>query len=92
VLPYAAFGTLAATAPDAKGEVQLTDALRTLLAAGHPGVAVPLRPDETRHDIGGFDSYYRAFVLFALADAETGAGFRRELSTILTENKESTVA
>jgi UTP--glucose-1-phosphate uridylyltransferase len=85
------FDTLQSTDPDAKGEVQLTDALRTLLTAGHPGVAVPLRPDETRHDIGGFDSYYRAFVLFALADSETGAGFRRELTTILTANKEPIV-
>lgn len=91
VLPHAVFDALRTTVPDDKGEVQLTDALRALLANGHPGLAVPLRHDETRHDIGGFDSYYRAFVLFALADAETGANFRRELSTILTANKESTV-
>lgn len=91
VLPFAVFETLQMTAPDGKGEVQLTDAMRTLLGTGHPGVAVPLRPDEMRHDIGGFDSYYRAFVLFALADSETGVGFRRELSTILTANKESIV-
>ncbi len=91
VLPFATFATLLATPPDAKGEVQLTDALRALLAAGHPGVAVPLRPDEARHDIGGFDSYFRAFAQFALADSEFGPGFRCELSAILNSNKEPDV-
>lgn len=91
VLPFDVFGVLQSVPPDAKGEVQLTDALRLLLASGHPGVAVPLAAGEMRHDIGGFDSYFRAFVQFALADPETGASFRRELQTILTENKESIV-
>ena len=88
-LPFAVFETLAHTAPDASGEVQLTDALRELLRT-HPGIAVPLAASEIRYDIGGWDSYYRAFLSFALADAdaETIAALRRDLSHHQTENKE----
>ena len=88
VFPFAVFDALRRSPLDASGELSLTDALRQLLARGHTGIAEPLAAGESRHDIGGFDSYYRAFVLFALADGETGAAFRRDLSSIMTEHKE----
>lgn len=77
------FAVLRATPPGKGGEVQLTDALRTLLARGGTGIAVPLQAGEIRHDIGGLDSYYRAFAAFALADPEHGAGLRDYLTRLL---------
>jgi UTP--glucose-1-phosphate uridylyltransferase len=73
VLPFDIFAQLRNTTPDTKGEVQLTDALRALLSVRTPGVAVPLQPGETRHDIGNFDSYYKAFATFAQKDKELTA-------------------
>jgi UTP--glucose-1-phosphate uridylyltransferase len=73
------FETLERTPPAANGELQLTDALRGLLRDGARGVAVPLRPGEVRHDLGGLDSYYRAFAAFALRDPDHGEGLRQWL-------------
>jgi UTP--glucose-1-phosphate uridylyltransferase len=70
------FATLRETPPGKGGEIQLTDALRIQLREGRPGVAAPLQPGEVRHDIGSFDSYFRAFAAFALADPEQGEAFR----------------
>ena len=35
-----------------------------------------LAPGERRFDIGNFESYFRAFVEFALSDPRYGAGLR----------------
>lgn len=75
-LPDTLFGVLEKTPPAQNGEVQLTDALRTLLHSGVPGCAVPLLPGETRHDIGGFETYFKAFITFAINDPEYGAALR----------------
>jgi len=88
-LPWAIFDTLRQTAPGKGGEIQLTDAIKTRLEAGLAGVAVPLQPGETRHDIGGLDSYFKAFAAFALADEEQGPGFRDYLKNILTAGEGS---
>jgi UTP--glucose-1-phosphate uridylyltransferase len=55
------------------GEIQLTDAIRLLIQGGGKVYGVRLRRDETRYDIGNFDSYFRTFVEFALADEKHGA-------------------
>jgi UTP--glucose-1-phosphate uridylyltransferase len=83
VLPDTLFETLEKTPPGKGGEVQLTDALQTLLRAGMPGCAVPLLPGETRHDIGGFETYFKAFVTFAMNDPEYGAALRTYLKETL---------
>jgi len=83
VVPGEVFDAIRATPPGKGGEVQLTDALRALLRAGSGGVAVPLQVGEARHDIGGLDSYFRAFVTFALADPEHGEGLRAHLEQML---------
>ena len=70
------FAVLRQTLPGKGGEIQLTDAMRTLLQQGRGGVAVPLLPGETRHDIGGLDSYFKAFAAFALRDPDGGDGLR----------------
>lgn len=84
------FAHLRNTPPAKNGEVQLTDALRAMLREGCAGIAVPLQADETRHDLGGLDSYFRAFVAFALRDPDHGDGlrawFRSRLDTDVEEN------
>jgi UTP--glucose-1-phosphate uridylyltransferase len=70
------FEVLRATPPGKDGEIQFTDALRAQMQNGLTGIAVPLQPGEVRHDIGGLDSYYRAFVAFALKDPDFGPGLR----------------
>lgn len=82
-LPSTLFETLERTPPAKNGEIQLTDSLQSLLRAGVPGSAVPLLPGETRHDIGGFETYFKAFVTFAMNDPEYGAALRTYLKETL---------
>jgi UTP--glucose-1-phosphate uridylyltransferase len=68
---------------DARGEIQLTDAIQFLCDEGRRVVAVKLAREEKRYDIGNFPSYFESFVEFALADPAYGAGFRRVLERLL---------
>jgi UTP--glucose-1-phosphate uridylyltransferase len=77
------FEALAQTKPGAGGEIQLTDALRNLIASGARLFGVRLLPDEKRYDIGNFESYFRAFAEFALADPDYGDGLRVHLQKLL---------
>ena len=70
------FDALAATEPGKGGEIQLTDAIRQVLAAGGRGIGMKLAPSEQRFDIGNFESYFRAFTQFALADPRCGDDLR----------------
>jgi UTP--glucose-1-phosphate uridylyltransferase len=69
VLPGAIFDVLERTAPGRGGEIQLTDALRTLAAQG-PLIGVVL--DEPRHDAGDRLGFLKATVAFAASRAELG--------------------
>jgi hypothetical protein len=62
------------------GEIQLTDAIRLLIQDGGKVYGVRLRNGERRYDIGNFESYFRAFVEFALADEKYGAALRDYLA------------
>ena len=73
------FDCLARTAPGKGDEIQLTDAIRTLIREGGRVLGVALPPDESRFDIGNFESYFQAFVDFALADPHYGPGLRGHL-------------
>jgi UTP--glucose-1-phosphate uridylyltransferase len=75
--------------PDARGEIQVTDAIRLLCEEGKRVVAVKLAPNEKRYDIGNFPSYFETFVEFALADPEYGSGFRQVLLRLLSETAAS---
>jgi UTP--glucose-1-phosphate uridylyltransferase len=66
------FEALERTLPDKRGELQLTDAIRLLVQMGQPVYAWPLAPDQRRYDVGNFESYFRTFVDFALADERYG--------------------
>jgi len=64
-------------------EIQLTDALRIMLAEGKPIIGLRMRPGERRHDIGNFESYFRSFLHFALRDPQHGAALRLALRDAL---------
>ena len=67
------FAAIEATPPGKGGEIQLTDAIRRLIASGEKCLGIRLSSDEPRFDIGNFESYFRTFVEFALTDPEYGA-------------------
>jgi len=70
------FDALKRTKPGKGGEIQLTDAIRLIVQGGGKVYGISLRQNERRYDIGNFDSYFRAFVEFALADEKHGAALR----------------
>ncbi len=74
VFSPAIFDELRRTERGKGGEIQLTDAMRQVLAKGGKGVGIRLPKDEPRFDIGNFESYFQAFVDFALADPQFGPG------------------
>ncbi len=77
VFSPAIFEHLRATEPGKGGEIQLTDAVQRLIQSGGKVLGVRLPPSERRFDIGNFESYFKAFLEFALADAEYGPELRR---------------
>lgn len=77
------FQAIQHTRPGKGGEIQLTDAIRLVIQGGGKVFGVTLRPNERRYDIGNFDTYFRAFVEFALADEKHGASLRQHLEQLL---------
>ena len=72
VFSPAIFEALEHTLPDRRGEIQLSDAIKLLIHQGQPVYAWLLSPDQRRYDVGNFESYFRAFIDFALADERYG--------------------
>jgi len=68
----AIFEALARIPPDAHGEIQLTNAIKLLIQTGQPVYAWLLHPNQRRYDVGNFESYFRTFIDFALADERYG--------------------
>ena len=60
------------TLPDKRGDIQLTDAIKLLIRMGEPVYAWLLNPDQRRYDVGNFESYFRTFIDFSLADERYG--------------------
>jgi UTP--glucose-1-phosphate uridylyltransferase len=81
----AIFEHLAATAPGHGGELQLTDAIRSLIAAGQPVYAVPLVAGEVRLDVGDFGSYSRAFMRTMLTHPDLGPSLQQYARGLLEE-------
>jgi UTP--glucose-1-phosphate uridylyltransferase len=77
------FEALRKIRPGSGGEYQLTDAIRLILQGGGKVYGVRLRANERRYDVGNFNSYFQAFVEFALADEKYGASLRSYLKNIL---------
>jgi UTP--glucose-1-phosphate uridylyltransferase len=61
---------------EAEAEEGITGAIRALIRDGHPVQCVSLNDDETRYDIGNHESYYKAFIDYALDDPECGDAIR----------------
>lgn len=68
--------------PATESELGITDAIRGLIRAGHTVRCVPLGEDEIRYDIGNHESYYKAFIDFALQDPNCGDAIRAYLKTL----------
>lgn len=83
VFSPAIFDALERTEPGKGGEIQLTDAIRILLKEGAKGVGMCLAEDETRFDIGNYESYFRSFVEFALADPDHGDALKKHIAKLL---------
>lgn len=66
------FDALERIKPGKDGELQLTDAIRLIIQEGGSVYGVCLQENEKRYDIGNFESYFKAFVDFALADERFG--------------------
>jgi UTP--glucose-1-phosphate uridylyltransferase len=73
--------------PDARGEIQLTDAMAQMCEEGRRVLAVKLPPNERRYDIGNFPSYFETFVEFALADPDHGPELRAKLVQLLEKSR-----
>jgi len=78
--------------PDSRGEIQITNAIQLLCDEGRRVMAVKLKPEEKRYDIGNFPSYFESFVEFALADPVYGADFRGVLERLLEKTAALTSA
>lgn len=85
VFSPAIFDCLARTPPGKGEEIQLTDAIRLLIQQGGKVLGMSLSAAERRFDIGNFDSYFQAFVEFALADPDYGPGLRRALADLIED-------
>jgi len=73
------FDAIRKTKPGKGGEIQITDAIRLLIKWGGRVLGVKLAKGEKRYDIGNFESYYKSFVDFALADKKYGKALERYL-------------
>jgi UTP--glucose-1-phosphate uridylyltransferase len=67
--------------PGAGGELQLTDAMRTLVASGGEFLGLPF--ESGRYDTGNKLDWLRATVEVALQHPEVGKGFREALTDIV---------
>ena len=65
------YPALEKTLPGKGGEIQLTDAIHSLLEQGRKIVGVRLNADEKRYDIGDFESYFKAFITYAIKEDPT---------------------
>ena len=72
--------------PLKNGEYQITDSIR-LLMDSHEVWGLKLGPGEKRYDVGGFESYFEAFLTFALEDEEVGEAFRRYAMELLNAHE-----
>jgi UTP--glucose-1-phosphate uridylyltransferase len=81
VFSPAIFEALDRTLPDTRGEIQLSDAIKLLIQRGVPVYAWLLSPEQARYDVGNFESYFRAFIDFALSDERYGYLARKYLKT-----------
>jgi UTP--glucose-1-phosphate uridylyltransferase len=86
VLGPAVFAALRDQAPGSGGEIQLTDAIASVIEGGGRVLAVPLAGGERRHDIGTVEGYCRAFLAHALNHPQFGEALRAQVSALLDDD------
>jgi UTP--glucose-1-phosphate uridylyltransferase len=79
VFDHTIFGAIAATLPGRGGELWLTDSIAILLKQGLEVRALRLTDNERRYDIGTFETYFKAFIDFAVVDEKYGYMIRQYL-------------
>jgi len=79
VFNRAIFDAIAATLPGKSGELWLTDSIGILIKQGLDVRALKLQDEERRYDIGTFETYFKAFIDFAVADEKYGYMIRQYL-------------
>lgn len=65
------------------GEIPVTPAIQNLIHQGYPVRAVQLAASEKRYDLGNHEDYYRAFIDFALRDADYGKAIKSYIKTYI---------
>ncbi len=83
VFSPAIFDYLRKTPPGKGDEIQLTDAIRSLIHDGGKVLGVRLPSDERRFDVGNFESYFETFLEFALADPQYEPMLKRMAERLL---------
>ncbi len=86
----AIFQYLAELTPGVGSEMQLTDAIRQMVADGHRALAVPLEASERRLDVGNFTGYSKAFFRTMLTHEEYGEGLRSYAAKLLAHLRDPT--
>ena len=79
------FDTIRKT-PIKNDEYQITDSIRMLMDSREVW-GLKLAAGEKRFDVGGFASYFEAFLTFALEDKEFGEAFRQRAISILNKSR-----
>ncbi len=87
VLAPSVFDAIRRIHPGKGGEIQITDAIRLMIREGGKAYGIRLSRDERRYDIGNFQSYFQAFVEFALADKKQGPALRKHLEKLLHDHR-----
>ncbi len=77
------FDFLYKTKPGKNDEIQLTDAIQALIASGGKVFGVRVTAQEHRFDIGNYESYFLAFLEFALADPDHGETIREKIKQMV---------
>ncbi|MBR0192088.1 MAG: UTP--glucose-1-phosphate uridylyltransferase [Thermoguttaceae bacterium] len=77
------FDFLYKTKPGKNDEIQLTDAIQAMIAAGGKVFGVRVTAQEHRFDIGNYESYFLAFLEFALADPDHGDAIREKIKQMV---------
>jgi len=73
------FDAIARTVPQKSAELQITDSIQILINWGKPVYCIRLARDQKRYDIGNFETYFKAFVDFAMDDEKYGYIIRQHI-------------
>lgn len=89
ILPSTIFDQLKSIERGADGEIQLTDAIRQMIAKESPALGVRFPHGEQRYDVGNINSYTDAFIQFALADPKLNSIAAQAFDQFQQRNRQS---